>query len=64
MMEVQGNWELAKSLNTGIPTPEWRRSQQWEIANAKAAEMREVGHIVTVEADAGGNPVIRLGGAA
>jgi hypothetical protein len=64
MMECREGWTLAKSLNTGIPTPEWRRSQQWEIAEAKAAEMREAGHVVTVEADAGGNPVIRLNGAA
>jgi hypothetical protein len=62
MIEVKGNWEMAKALDSGVPTPEKRRAHQWEVAEAKAAELRAEGFTVTIDTDASGGPVIRGAG--
>lgn len=61
MMEVQGNWELAKSL--AQPT---RNSMQWDVAEQSAANLRAQGYTVTISTNASGAPVIHAtpGGAA
>lgn len=62
MMEVQGNWEMAKSLTQ--PT---RRSMEWELAETEAANLRAQGYTVTISTNASGGPVINAtppGGAA
>lgn len=65
MINIPGNWELAKALPTHDNTA-WRRDEQWRLANEKAAELRAQGYTVTVIPGTSGAPVINAvpGGAA
>lgn len=53
MMEVKGNWEMAKSLTQ--PT---RRSMEWDLAETSAANLRAQGYTVSICTNASGGPVI------
>jgi hypothetical protein len=55
MMEVQGNWEMAKSLTQ--PT---RRSMEWELAEAEAAKLRSQGFVAVINTNAAGGPVVTV----
>lgn len=55
MMEVKGNWEMAKSLTQ--PT---RRSMEWELAETEAAKLRAQGYTVDIKTNAAGSPVVTV----
>lgn len=66
MIEIPGNWELAKAMPSADPV-KWRRQEEWNQAEAKAAELRAQGYTVTITAGMGGAPIITAvppGGAA
>lgn len=66
MIDIPGNWELAKALAPQDQT-KWRNEEEWRQANAKVAQLRAEGHTVELTAGLGGRPVITvtsLGGAA
>jgi hypothetical protein len=60
MIEVKGNWELAKSLESGVPTPGKRRAQEWQIAESEAAKLRAQGFVVVIETNAAGGPTVTV----
>lgn len=55
MIEVKGNWEMAKSLTQ--PT---RRSMEWELAETEAAKLRAQGFVVVINTNAAGGPVVTV----
>lgn len=66
MIEIPGNWELAKAMPTADPV-KWRNEEEWRLANEKVAQLRAEGCKVELTAGLGGRPVITvlsLGGAA
>lgn len=60
MMEVKGNWELAKSLESGVPTPDKRRAQEWQIAESEATKLRAQGFTVVINTNAAGGPIVTV----
>ena len=55
MIEVKGNWEMAKSLTQ--PT---RRSMEWELAETEAAKLRAQGFNVVITTGAAGSPIVKV----
>lgn len=55
MIEVQGNWEMAKSL--AQPT---RRSMEWDLAESEAAKLRAQGFTVVINTNAAGGPIVTV----
>lgn len=66
MIEIPGNWELAKALAPQDQT-KFRIEAEWQLARQKVTQLSNEGCSVQLTAGADGRPVITvtsLGGAA
>ncbi len=57
MIDIPGNWELAKAMPSHDPM-EQRRRHQLDIAEARAADLRAQGYNVTIIIGANGSPQV------
>lgn len=59
MIEIPGNWELAKAMPTHDQV-KFRSEAEWRLANERAAQLRKEGATVDIAPGADGRPVITV----